>query len=54
MCGAGRDGVFVLTRCDLCKGQSDVALAIADEGYKAKVAGAGLRELVARRETKVR
>ena len=42
MCGAGREGVSVLTRCDLCKGQSDDALAITDEGYKAKVAGAGL------------
>ncbi len=54
MCWAGREGVSVLTRCNLCKGQSDVALAIRDEGYKAKVAGAGLQELVARRETKVR
>ena len=54
MCGAGREGVSVLNRCDLYKGQSDVALAITDEGYKAKVAGAGLQELVARRQTQVR
>ena len=29
-------------------------MAITDEGYKAKVAGAGLQELVARRQTQVR
>ena len=54
LCWAGRTGVSVLTRCDLWKGQSDVALAIMDEGYKAKIAGAGLQELVARRQTQVR